>query len=829
MKINKTWKIYLIHHSHTDIGYTERQEKLMRYHYDFIKQAIDILDEIHETNDKEHEGFVWQCENYWQVENFYRLADENYKVKFEKYAASGEIGLSGNYLNMTELVSAPVLDAQLEKMEAYGKKIGHQITAGMCADINGMAWGYAEALYKHGVRNFFSCLHPHHGMFPLYKKVLPFYWESPEGNRILVWNGDHYHLGNEMFLAPHGGTTYMVKDEYSKPLIENSILNKSAEDTAGKEFEIVTARIERYIENLEAEQYPYAIVPFMVSGAITDNAPPGKEIAARVHQLNDYYGGRIVFKMVTLEQFFEAVREECHDIPVYSGDFTDWWADGVGSTPSEVKLYREAVRKYNICKKIDKDGSLGSRELMRQSAEEQMLYAEHTWGYSSSVSEPWETLVNTLELKKGAYAVNAHTHISENLDRILAKKGEVSISQDRPNVYKIINPHSVDIKTKAYLYIEFWEYMKGLRYDVSMPIEVVDCESKEIIKSQVKQIARAVQVEAEVSLKAGEEKLVKIQPAERIFGTTKNHAHIGAEGVEDLLIPGVFREDTDVIETEYMVVRMNDTSGIFSIFDKKAGMELIRSDAEDGAFAGVYEVTDMEDGACETRRKMGRNRKANKTKRYRARLKNREIIENGDVYTAVSLDYTLEGTGMYTLFVKVYKHQPKIEAMVRVHKDSRWEPENLYAALPFTAGTESTLYVDKTGCIIRPGIDQLPGSCQDFYSIQNSLLWQADSRNVPDGKNMMTALIVKDAPLIMLGDLKAKPVTLCSGHDEKQNRAPVYSWLMNNYWETNFKVNLGGFYEFAYTLLLVEDKTPEQAFKICEAENEGLLAFYTKV
>ncbi len=75
MKSKRIWEVYVIHHSHTDIGYTERQEKLMRYHYDFICQAIDILDSIHQQGQKKYEGFIWQCENYWQVENFYKMAE----------------------------------------------------------------------------------------------------------------------------------------------------------------------------------------------------------------------------------------------------------------------------------------------------------------------------------------------------------------------------------------------------------------------------------------------------------------------------------------------------------------------------------------------------------------------------------------------------------------------------------------------------------------------------------------------------------------------------------------------------------------------------------
>lgn len=49
---------------------------------------------------------------------------------------------------------------------------------------------------------------------------------------------------------------------------------------------------------------------------------------------------------------------------------------------------------------------------------------------------------------------------------------------------------------------------------------------------------------------------------------------------------------------------------------------------------------------------------------------------------------------------------------------------------------------------------------------------------------------------------------------------------MNNFWETNFKVDLGGFYEFAYTLS-THDKCPvETAMAICAADNEGVLGFY---
>jgi hypothetical protein len=816
MKLKKNWNIYLIHHSHTDIGYTERQDKIINYHYDFIKQAVDILNELH-AGKKEYEGFVWQCENYWQVKNFYKHASPSYREDFERYVKSGEIGLSGNYLNMTELVSSDILCSRIAQAKEYGEKIGFPIKSGMSADINGFAWGYADALYENGVENFFSCLHPHHGMFPLYKKQQPFYWESPKGEKVLIWNGEHYHFGNELFFAPQGGTSYMLHDIFTKKIANGTLFGES--DRNETELAVLTERLERYLNNLEAEGYPYDFVPFMVSGAITDNAPPSGAIAERVLEINSRLGNEVSVKMATLDQFFAHVRDNCNDIPTFQGDWNDWWADGVGSTPAGVKNFRDAQRKYSLCKKLDPEGTLGKREWMESAAENLMLYAEHTWGYSSSVSEPWETLVGDLELKKSAYAINGNTKISKNLDHILAQKGEVSIQYDRPQKYRIINPHSISIKSTVPVFIELWEYIDGKPYGLDVPIEVVDIGSGEILSSQIKRIARAYQVDVLVDLQPGEEKVIAIRATNNYLNkTVKNHAYIGAEGVEDIVQPHGFQMDCHCVETPFFKVLFDEERGIQSILDKRDGTDLLRQDAEHAPFSGVYEVTDIKTNACEERRRMGRNRKAVSTKRYVSQLMDIQVVENGDVYAAVKLDYALEGTKFYSAFIKIYKHLPKIDIMVRIHKESVWEPENLYIALPFTADDDEVKYIDKTGCLIRPGIDQLPGTNKEFYLIQNGIVMEGQQKDV--------ILSIKDTPLVTFGDLRAKPIILCDGKDKELNRSTVYSWVMNNFWETNFKVDLGGFYEFAYTLAVVDKLPAAQAVAICEANNEGLLSFY---
>ncbi|MBC1820026.1 glycosyl hydrolase, partial [Listeria welshimeri] len=137
MNLSKKWKLYVLHHSHTDIGYTERQEKLKRYHVDFIQQAIDILTEIENGKRPEWEGFRWVCENYWQVENFLENSSEENIACFERYVQAGLIDISLNYLNMTELVDNDVLNHKLAQGRSYADSLAVPLDSAMTADING--------------------------------------------------------------------------------------------------------------------------------------------------------------------------------------------------------------------------------------------------------------------------------------------------------------------------------------------------------------------------------------------------------------------------------------------------------------------------------------------------------------------------------------------------------------------------------------------------------------------------------------------------------------------------------------------------------------------
>ena len=187
-KLKKKWKLCIIHHTHTDVGYTDPQEVIEARQIDFIRQAIEISEAIRDGRKKEWKGFHWVCESFWEVEKFWEQASTEMKERFLKAVSSGDIEITGNYLNLNETIDEETLRHFLGKAQKFSKESGRAVSCAMTADINGYSWGYAQTLYDSGIRNFYTCIHTHHGMFPMFRKQMPFYWETPQGDKLLVWN-----------------------------------------------------------------------------------------------------------------------------------------------------------------------------------------------------------------------------------------------------------------------------------------------------------------------------------------------------------------------------------------------------------------------------------------------------------------------------------------------------------------------------------------------------------------------------------------------------------------------------------------------------------------
>lgn len=809
-KLERKWTLDLIHHSHTDIGYTERQEKIERYHIHFIKQAIHILDQIYSGQKPEWKGFKWVCETFWAVERFLEQASEAEASSFAKYVRSGDISLSGTYLNMTELADASLIQQLTRRSTEYGRSIGTTVDSAMTADINGYGWGYAQCLLDEGIEHLFTCIHTQHGMFPLGKKQTPFWWETPSKERLLVWSGDHYNLGNDLGLVPNALHSYIIRDEFH---------TKYRMDLE-EQWTIMENRVFRYLRKLEEEGYPYDFVPIAISGLIVDNAPPNAHIMDWLARWNAEHGDVVSIQLTTLSDFFHKLKNvKGVDIPTYSGDWPDWWSDGTASTATATKMYRDANRQLSLLKSLNPGNEHVASEEIRRIEDQLALYAEHTWGYSHSILEPWNPLTQALRARKEAYATEASRLVYRALDQVFELKGEAMLSPERPLRYKVVNPYEDEVTMLAKMYVDYWEFPM-----IEHSFEVIDEHSGRTLPHQLTHVSRGAEVSVKVTLAKQAEKTYRIQATRSVTSqTTSSFDLIGCDGVEDLSF--VHRNHANIsvttsgIESSFLKIQWETDVGIVSWFDKTLNMELIDCTAIHTAFTPVYEVTPVPTGAdmiYRTRVNMGRNKKGMHVKRSVGKLVQSHIVERGELWTTIELCYEVDGMRDYRVVLKVYHDSATVHASVRLHKDSVWEPENVYVSLPFYFPS-SELWIAKTGANVRAGIDQLPGTCLDFYSLQEGLVWSNDREGL--------SIALPDAPLIQVGPLDYG-VRKLMGQQNTENSQRVYSWILNNVWETNFNASLGGFYEFNYIVSSGEPlKNIDVAFEQCRRQSQQTVCF----
>ncbi|MEC0369135.1 glycoside hydrolase family 38 C-terminal domain-containing protein [Paenibacillus chibensis] len=787
----RKWTIYAIHHSHTDLGYTERQEKIEQYHVDFIRQALRIARAAHEGTKPSWKGFRWTCETFWAVEQFLKAASAEEKQSFADAVLRGDLELSGTYLNMTELPDERLLGSIHSKAQAYAASIGSHVDSAMTADINGYGWGYADSLLNNGIRHLFSCIHTHHGMYALGRKQAPFWWETRDGKRLLVWNGEHYMIGNELGLCPGALGKYMIRDEFEHQLVEPEAIHDA----------IATLRIHRYLAQLEAEQYPYAFVPVMLSGLGTDNGAPNSRIIEWIAAWNELYGEQISIEMTTLSGFFARLKQEDLDaLPVHRGDWPDWWTDGVSSTPMHTQIYRDAQRTLRKAEKLDPEARSASRAELNNIEQQLTLYAEHTWGYHSSIYEPWHKNVQLLEVRKQAHAAEASRLAYRALDKVLLAQGGAALYPDRPYRFRVSNLSGRKVTELVTLQLDGWE-PGALREGV----EVVREDTGEVLPQQS---AHPQTIVTELKLGAQETCFLFLRPltrGHRPGTTTSNTRLIGADRVYDMddLVPPAsaagehppIRITHNGIESPFLRLTWSE-NGIRSWFNKEQSREMLRSEDPYGAFTPIYEVTrpaDPTDASqvWSTRARMGRNRKGIHVERSAGRVVSARTVENGPLYATVEITYQLNGLSYFALFLRVHAGRNRVDVSARFHKDSVWSPENLYLSLPFTSGDAAgdTLYADKPGGLVRPWKDQIPGTCLDYACVQEGIAWQDEQSAL--------LLASPDTPLMQWGPLEygTRRVHTQQGEEEKPE---AYAWLMTNYWETNFKATLGGFYEFVY-------------------------------
>src|SRR5438093_187399 len=207
----------------------------------------------------------------------------------------------------------------------------------MQTDVPGTTVGLLNLLTEAGVR-YLSVAHSYAGRSVAHlldgqRLTRPFRWRAASGKSLLTWYTD----------TPHG-VAYMEGNlvgfgEAYEAAIELFPAYLAA--LAEPPYPYVGAEAFGWFgtppgTNLTGRPYPHDILHFRVNGELADNAPPSLVLSEIVGKWNAEWEYPHI-RLATNREFFEVAERELGDrVETFEGDWTDWWADGVGSAAREL-------------------------------------------------------------------------------------------------------------------------------------------------------------------------------------------------------------------------------------------------------------------------------------------------------------------------------------------------------------------------------------------------------------------------------------------------------------------------------------------------------------
>lgn len=772
--------LYIIHHSHTDIGYTDLQERVLSFQVSHIREVLRILIQ------DENKEFRWNCESFFCVERFLEEATREEEELFFQFVREKKIGLSGTYLNFTDLVDHTILKERLKSIQEMLVNQGIDMKTAMFADINGISMGQRDVLIENGIEFLYTNIHTHHGMYPIYQNQNAFWWENQKGERLFIWNGEHYNLGNALGLKAEKNIYWMAKTYFG-------------EQKCKDDLEKFYNNLETYLVECEENGYPYDFIISSISGVFSDNAPPNPDILRMIELYQQTYPNGIQIKMVTISELYEAIKQRHLDVPVYRGDMTDWWANGVGSTPYPVKHYKEAQRLYHLAGRLDPDVYKKYPVITKEAQNHFLLYAEHTWGHSASITDPYETMVLNLDMRKSSYASRANEESAKlhgyALDAIGAKKHYYNTS----GKVCVVNTGNESGNMLVEFYIETIA-LGG--------VQVIEENSKDDMSVQLSPHPRGILISFVDYFRANEKKTYsfrEVKKKEEVYNSRV--VYMGSERVKDIV------NDYDnksyrlpyELENKWFYIRYEIGKGIIS-FQKKGEDGSIEYDMlSEGLakfFTPIYERTEIRKGIYQERHVLGRNIRGLHAEQFQGKLIDVKCVEKGEVFTLIELIFELEGTRNCVMRLKLYEKLPRIDFTLRLAKELSEDIESIYLPLQLNLPNRQ-VYLKKGSEAFRPGVDQLPGTNMEYWMSDTGIVYESEKENI--------LVYTLDTPLLYMGEMKHHPIQLCNQKKEN-NQRNVYSWIMNNTWETNFKTDLSGYCEFCYRVELAKHHDIESCF-----------------
>ncbi|HIZ83592.1 MAG TPA: hypothetical protein H9668_04105 [Firmicutes bacterium] len=737
------WEVYLCQEMHTDLGYTRYQEDLK----DAFSGYLDLVKKYMKDSDKretDRQKYKYAIESGYMLGEAYmarRTADDLRWIVDRIAEGRMEVGAGQFNFTMENFSTEETARATYYTRRHLVDMLGIAISdTERMFDNPAFSKSYVDFAASAGIRYGMHSMNPDRSPYHEKRECDLFYMQgfNPE-NKLLIFNNRNYNDNYGL-----GGSHF---NQYGGL--------EMAEEAMLSLFRDLESRTDR--NAYPYDKFPMALVPY------SDNNRPMEEQITVANDLNKkwsdagYAYPRI--KTAFPDEFFQDVEAEYGDmIPVEAGTEENWWNDGWGTTAYESGVNKRAGALIPVAETAASFASLSTGTTypyndIYDAVERNLIYDEHTWG-AAGYDDSNPDYHNQFEWKRSnAFAAKnlAEKVLAGSLDALAST---VPATGKAIYVYNPLN----------------WE-----RDDVVTVDDISGFPAHFVIKDGDTSIPYTVE----------DGVLTFVAPAIPAMG----YKTFMVESVETA--PSFDSKVTageNYIENAYYKVTFGTDGTISSILDKQNGNRELVDSASEAKF-NQYRYYDDHGIPFSN---MGADFSEENWTVYtpeaeQCKLKLTETAVGATAY----LDTSTFRADSILQKVTLYNDMPRIDienTVVKTALPSVQDKEEAFYTFPFKAEDGYEIRYDLSAGNAAEG-EQVYGTSTDWYTAGK---WV----NVQDTDGYNMALAIPDTSLLQFGERRTGNWSF----DYKSENPYIYSYVMNNMWQTNFQGDQPGKVTFTYAI-----------------------------
>jgi Glycosyl hydrolases family 38 N-terminal domain/Glycosyl hydrolases family 38 C-terminal domain len=336
--------IYVIPSSHWDLGFIAPPEKV-------LPRLKPHLDEVI-ANCKMDPEFRWTIESVWQLRQWLSLTKDPKQIQdLVDLVRKGQIQVSSVWGSLhTEFMGAEELNRLVYDGKALQRQLGFTSDFAMMDDVPGFSLALPQVLARSGIKYFLTGSNLFFGGgTSLHPSKSPFYWQSPDGSKVLMWqtqgkNGGYTEAIADYFLDP------VAKDPYA---VDPSFHFYPKEWTGLRPLDIMQRGMEKLLHEYEKAGYPYDAALVMYLHDFVPSTWERDQLLPNIRAWNAA-GKQPKIVVATPAEFFHHLESKYgSNFPVYAGDWTGLWSEVKSNSPVMSANARWAQDHFPVAELID--------------------------------------------------------------------------------------------------------------------------------------------------------------------------------------------------------------------------------------------------------------------------------------------------------------------------------------------------------------------------------------------------------------------------------------------------------------------------------------------